>query len=141
MSTIQFALYRERPIDPQAVRSLYASVDWWPERTEEQIARVLRDDIAIGAWDAEQLVGFARVISDYCFHAYIDDVMVHPSYQHKGIGKLLMTHLIDALPHIETITLFCKSDLVPFYEQQGFRAFPSQTLLHRKGSTSSRSGI
>lgn len=132
MSTIKILFHRERPIDPQAIRSLYASVGWWPERTEEQIARVLRDDVAVGAWDADQLIGFARIVSDYSFHAYIDDVMVHPAYQREGIGKLLMTQILTALSHIETITLFCKSDLIPFYEAHGFRAFPSQMVMHRK---------
>jgi hypothetical protein len=37
MSIIETSLHQERPIDPQAVRSLYTSVGWWPERTEEQI--------------------------------------------------------------------------------------------------------
>jgi GNAT superfamily N-acetyltransferase len=133
MSTIEIFLYQERPIDPQAVHALYTSVDWWPERTEEQIAQILHNDVAIGAWDADRLVGFARTISDHCVHAYIEDVMVHPSYQQQGVGKLMLTRLIDALSHIDTLTLFCASDLVPFYEGRGFRVFPAQNVLHRKG--------
>ena len=132
MSSIEIFLHQERPIDPQAVRSLYTSVGWWPERTEEQIAHVLSSNVAIGAWDADGLIGFARIVSDQCFHAYIEDVMIHPTYQRKGIGGLLLTRLLNALPHVETITLCCQSDLVPFYEAQGFRAFPSQMVMHRK---------
>jgi len=132
MSTVEIFLHQERPIDAQSVRSLYSSVGWWPERTEEQIAYVLRQDVAIGAWDADHLIGFARIVSDHCLHAYIEDVIVYPSYQRRGIGRLLMTQLLDALSHIETITLFCTSDLVPFYEEQGFRVFPSQRILHWK---------
>lgn len=137
MPNIEVFLHQERPIDPQAVRSLYTSVDWWPERTEEQIALVLSHDVAVGAWDAERLVGFARVVSDHCFHAYIEDVMVLPAYQRKGIGNLLMERLLNALPHIETITLFCQSGLVPFYEKAGFRMFSSQKILHRNSLTPS----
>lgn len=139
MSTIEIFLHQERFIDSQAVHALYTSVDWWPERTEEQIAQVLRGEEAIGAWDAGCLVGFARIISDHCFHAYVEDVVVHPSYQHKGIGKLLLIRLIDTLSHIHTLTLFCNSDLVPFYEEQGFRVFPSHKVLHRKGGMSPHS--
>ncbi len=132
MSTVEIFLQQERPIDAQAVRSLYSSVGWWPERTEEQVAHVLHQDSAIGAWDADHLIGFARIVSDQCLHAYIEDVMVHPSYQHRGIARLLMARLLDALSHIETITLFCTPELVPFYEERGFRVFPSQRILHRK---------
>jgi GNAT superfamily N-acetyltransferase len=137
MSTIEIYLQQERSIDPQAVHALYRSMGWWPERTVEQIASVLKRDVAIGAWDGERLVGFARVVSDHCFHAYVDDVMTHPTYQHQGIGRRLLAHLVEALPHIETITLFCESELVHFYEELGFRAFPEQRVMHRKHTTPS----
>jgi len=140
MSTVEIFLHQERPIDSQAVYSLYTCVGWWPERTEEQIAHVLRQDVAIGAWDADHLIGFARIVSDHCLHAYVEDMMVHPSYQRRGIGRLLMTRLLDALSPIETITLFCTSDLVPFYEERGFRVFPSQRILHRQRVIPSHSG-
>ncbi|GHO56792.1 GNAT family N-acetyltransferase [Ktedonobacter robiniae] len=131
MSTIQIFLHEEQPIDPHAVRELYTSVEWWPERTEEQIAQVLASDVAVGAWDGERLVGFARVVSDHIFHAYIEDVMIHPTYQRRGIGQLLVSRLLEALPNVKTITLFCQEKLLPFYEIQGFRAFPSQVVMHR----------
>jgi ribosomal protein S18 acetylase RimI-like enzyme len=134
MSHFNIALYRERPIDPQAVHALYKSVDWWPERGEQELAAVLSSNLAIGAWDGERLIAFARVISDHRFHAYIDDVVVHPDYQRQGIGHQLLVKLLEELQHIETITLFCKSDLVAFYEQLGFRAFSSQMVMHQKGT-------
>jgi len=65
MPPIEIYLYQERPVDPQAVCALYTSVGWWPERTEEQIATVLSQDIAVCAWDPDRLVGFARSISDH----------------------------------------------------------------------------
>ena len=134
MTSFAIAFHRERPIDARALRVLYNSVDWWPERQEEEIAQVLSNDLAIGAWDKNQLIGFARVVSDQCFHAYIEDVVVHPDYQHKGIGNLLLRALLEKLQHIETITLFCQTELIPFYEQLGFRAFPSQQIMHQKGA-------
>lgn len=48
MPSITILLHHDRPIDPQAVRELYASIDWWPERSEEEIARVLDETLAIG---------------------------------------------------------------------------------------------
>jgi ribosomal protein S18 acetylase RimI-like enzyme len=97
----------ERAIDPQAVKALYATVDWWPEREEADIARVLRADLAVGAWENTVVVGFARVVTDQHFRAFIEDVVVHPAYQQRGIGTLLLTKLLGALQHIETITVFC----------------------------------
>lgn len=134
MPPIDIALHQERAIDAKAVCELYQSVGWWPERKAEQIAFVLEQNIAIGAWDGACLIGFARVISDQCFHAYIDDVVVHPEYQSRGLGSLLVASLLDALYNVTTVTLFCAPGDVSFYERQGFRARTSQVVLHRKAS-------
>lgn len=93
---------------------------------------MLQGALAVGAWEGEHLVGFARVVSDQRFHAYIDDVAVQPDHQRRGLGRLLLTKLLAGLQEIETVTLFCHLSLVPFYEEQGFRAFPSQVLMHRQ---------
>ncbi|MBO0779430.1 MAG: GNAT family N-acetyltransferase [Ktedonobacteraceae bacterium] len=134
MASVEIFLHEERPIDPQEVLALYALFGWWPDRTTEEIAYVLNNDLAVGAWDEGQLVGFARVVSDHCFHTYIEDVMVHPTYQKISIGSLILSRLMEALPTTEIVTLFCQAELVPFYEKQGFRAFPSQVIMHRKGA-------
>ena len=39
MTGVEIAFHHERPIDPQAVRELYTSVNWWPLRTPEEIAQ------------------------------------------------------------------------------------------------------
>lgn len=132
MPTVKILLHQEQPIHPQAVRALYTAMNWWPERTEEQIAQILTTHIAIGAWDKKRLIGFARIISDHCFHAYIEDVMIHPAYQRQSIGKRLISRLLEAIAHIETVTLFCEVDLIPFYEKLDFRALPAQVVMHRK---------
>jgi GNAT superfamily N-acetyltransferase len=132
--SFEIEFHRERPINPRAVRDLYSSEGWWPERQEQEIARVLSSDLAVGAWEGNQLVGFARVVSDQHFHAYIEDVVVRPDRQQMGIGSLLLTRLIEALQHIETISLFCQPELLRFYEHQGFRASSSQRVMHRKRS-------
>ncbi|GHO98217.1 N-acetyltransferase [Reticulibacter mediterranei] len=139
MTLFDFTFHHERPIEPEMVRKLYDAVGWWPEREEQEIAAVLSGDLAIGAWDGERLIGFARVISDHRLHAYIDDVMVHPDYQRQGVGRQMLTKLLAALQHIETITLFCQPELREFYRQSGFRAFPSQVVMHQKGNDDHRS--
>lgn len=132
MPSFDITLHQERPIHPQAVRELYATVGWWPERQEQELAHVLDSDLAIGAWAGDRLVGFARVISDGCFHAYIDDVLVHLDYLREGLGSLLLNKLLASLHYVETITLFCEPELVSFYEKQGFQAWKSQIIMHRK---------
>lgn len=125
--------HTERQIDARQVRALYDQVDWWPNRQSEAIAQVLSQDIAVGAWAGDELVGFVRAVSDGEFHAYIEDVVVHPNYRRRGIARHMLTRLIEVLKHIETISLFCAPELVALYEQAGFRAGRRQVVMHRPG--------
>lgn len=131
MPTVVLALHTQRPISPQAIRTLYDLVDWWPERSGEDIALVLEHGPAVGAWLGEELIGFARAVTDGKLRAYIEDVMVHPAHRRQGVGEQLMETLLAALAQIETISLFCEPGLVAWYEQYNFRLRSSQRVLHR----------
>ena len=48
---------------------------------------MLKNSKGIGVWEENELVGFARVVSDGVFRAYIEDVVVHESVRNKGIGE------------------------------------------------------
>ena len=130
--SVEVVSHHERPIDSQSIHVLYETAGWWPLRTQEEIAQMLSNALAVGAWQGNHLIGFARAVSDQHFRAFIEDVLVHPTYRQMGLGRLLLAKLLNALPHIETITLFCHPDLVPFYEEHGFRVFPSQMVMHRE---------
>lgn len=130
--TIAILTHTERAIPPSAVLALYRVVAWlWISRPPDVLATVLDHHPAVGAWDGERLIGFARAVTDGHFRAYIEDVIVHPDYQRQHIGQELMAHLLTSLTHIDVISLFCQSELRPFYEQLGFQARGQQMVLHK----------
>ena len=129
---IAIASHQERPIDARDVRGLYDSVQWWPDRTRDDIAAVLAAGPAVGAWDGDRLVGFARAVTDGHLRAYIEDVVVHPDHRHAGIATALLDQLIAALGSIETVSLFCEPALIELYERQRFRPRRSQVVMHRR---------
>jgi GNAT superfamily N-acetyltransferase len=130
MAEVVTKLHRERSIPPQAVRDLYSHAGWWPERTVAQIERVLDAAPAVGAWDGDRLVGFARIVTDGVCRAYVEDVVVHEQYRGRGIGRALMDRLLNEVDDGLVVSLFCKPWLVPFYERQGFQP-ANQVVLHR----------
>lgn len=123
----------ERPITPKSVLALYAEAGWWPERTPEQVARLLEAGPAVGAWDGDHLVGFARSVTDGVCRAYIEDVIVTEPMRGGSLGRRLMEALRERLDATlapgAVVSLFCGPDLVPFYEWNGF-AFTSQRVGH-----------
>lgn len=127
---VDVAPHQVRPIPPEAVRRLYEHVGWWPRRAHADIARLLAAGPAIGAWADGALIGFARAVTDGPARAYVEDVVVRDVYRRRGVGTLLLTRLLDELAHVETVSLFCAADLVPFYAAHGFEP-TTQVVMHR----------
>ncbi|MDH3228132.1 MAG: GNAT family N-acetyltransferase, partial [Thermoleophilia bacterium] len=53
---------------------------------------------AVVATEGEQVVGFARAMSDGAFAVYIADILVLPELQRQGIGRSLVKELLDRYP-------------------------------------------
>jgi GNAT superfamily N-acetyltransferase len=129
---VQYLCSKEKTICAKELKKLYQDAGWWEDRTEEDLDVMLKREIAVGAWLENTLIGFARAVTDGRFRAYIEDVVVLHTYQKSGIGKKLVTRLLDELTHIDIISLFCEEDLIPFYEKNKFKHSKSQFVMHRK---------
>ena len=117
----------EKTISPVQVQDLCASVGW-SKRDPVLIARALNYSLAVvSAWDKETIVGFARATGDQVFNATIWDVAVRPSYQKRGVGRLLMHELLKDLDSygIPLITLYADPGTDGFYKRFGFSTDPS----------------
>lgn len=87
-----YAGYRAEEILP-----LYASAGWTnytqnPEMLESAYQNSL---LALAAYDGGQLVGVIRVVGDGCSIVLIQDILVLPEYQRRGIGTMLMRAVME----------------------------------------------
>lgn len=117
----------DKNISPLQVQDLCASVGW-SRRDPVLIAKALNFSLAVvSAWDKEMMVGFARATGDQVFNATIWDVAVRPSYQKRGVGRLLMVELLKDLDSysIPLITLYADPGTDGFYKRFGFSTDPS----------------
>lgn len=129
---VEYQSYDERKIHAPELMNLYRCAGWWEERQRTDIDRMLESTISVGAWKDGELIGFARALSDGKFRAYIEDVVIHIQYQKAGIGRVLVAKLLEELSPIDIISLFCKEELIPFYEKNNFNYSKSQFVMHRK---------
>lgn len=76
----------------------------------------------IACFDNGRLVGYIDTVSNGVTDAYIQDLMVHPDYQGKGIGSALMNKTIEYLRtnKIYMISVVFEEKLLPFYKRFGF---------------------
>jgi GNAT superfamily N-acetyltransferase len=111
--------------------------EWWTNaRRDEDVARMLaHTDLVVGACDdsSGQLVGFVRILTDRVFKALIFDVIVAQTHRHTGLGQQLVQYALDhpMLAQVAHIALYCKPELIPFYEQWGFSVPPDVNLMRK----------
>lgn len=79
-------------------------------------------------FDDEDLVGFGRAISDGEYQAAIYDVAVHPGYQGKGIGKLIVQTIVENNPNCNFI-LYASPGKEKFYEKENFKRMKTGMAL------------
>ncbi|MDJ0509006.1 MAG: GNAT family N-acetyltransferase [Crocosphaera sp.] len=117
---------REREIDLYELEELCDAVGW-ARRPLRKVKRALTYSfMVVSAWEVKanrkRLIGFARATSDHAFNATIWDVVIHPRFQNKGLGKGMMQYMIRQLrsEDISNITLFADPQVVNFYRRLGF---------------------
>ena len=129
-----------RAISAHDVRRLYDGAGWWPGWDHAEIGRAVEASVAVGAWDGQRLVGFARAISDGVHRAYVEDVVIDPDYRGQRIGERVVEALIELLEGVHIVSLFCEPDRVRFYARSGFRPSETQVMMHREPGASGRPG-
>jgi len=110
---------------PEQLHRLYLE-EWWTNRRElDDVRRMLEgSDVVIGFVDEESgvLAGFARVLTDDVYKALVLDVIVDERYRGTGLGARLMDEVVDhpRLRDVAHFELYCRPELVSFYERWGF---------------------
>jgi N-acetyltransferase len=112
--------------------------EWWTGgRSLEDVRRMLdatRILVAFVDPNSERLIAFARAITDQTYKALILDVIVDSSWRGQRLGKMLMDELLahPALAQVQHFELYCRPELVPFYERWGFKE-PAGLRFMRRG--------
>ena len=78
----------------------------------------------VTAWFNGRMIGAGRLISDGVCYGTLFDVGVLPEYQKKGVGKGIMTKLLEGNDHLQvyTTSAFGSED---FFKKLGFKRHKS----------------
>lgn len=109
---------------------LYESAGWtaYTCDAERLLHSVLGSAHVVCAWDRDALVGLARVVSDFGTLVYLQDVLVNPDLHRQGIGRRLISRVLEPFADVRQTVLLTDSDpgLSAFYSSLGFiEASPS----------------
>jgi ribosomal protein S18 acetylase RimI-like enzyme len=103
----------------------------WPTYGSDVVEKALsKTFFSVCVFDEGTIVGMGRVIGDDAIYFHIQDVIIHPSWQGQGIGKLIVEQL---LKYIESksvsssnVGLMCSKGREAFYQKFGFTSRPSE---------------
>ena len=83
-------------LQTERLTELY-QLEWWTRgRTLEQVTTMLThsDNIFGMVTEEQELIGFARVLTDYVFKALVLDVIVVAEHRGEGLGRRLMEEVL-----------------------------------------------
>lgn len=109
----------------EELHSLFKNEWWTQNRQPSEIKQMVKNsDVVIGLINDEskELVGFARVITDTLYRAFIFDVIAKASYRNSGIGTILMSNILShpLVKDVDRVELYCPARLISYYEKFGF---------------------
>jgi len=102
----------------------------WDGRVEKYRRKIGNSYFCVTCFDNDVLVGYADVVSDGVDDAYIRDVIVHPDYQHRGIGSTLLSMITRRIrtDGIKMVHVIFEPSLEPFYKKAHFRIMYSGVI-------------
>lgn len=104
---------------------------WAKERTREQTEKAIKNSLSFGVYKGENLIGFARVITDFATFAYLGDVFILDEFRGQGLSKWLMEVIINH-PDLQDLRrwILATKDAHRLYEKFEFSAlkFPTRWM-------------
>ena len=105
------------------------TTDWF-QLDDEVVRESLENDLfALTAYDGDKLVGMGRVVGDGAIYFYIQDIIVIPEYQGRGVGSIIMESIeayLDSVAYNNSfIGLMAAEGVAEFYHRFGYKERPA----------------
>ncbi len=123
--------YKENALCYEDYRKLRESVGWLLF-SKEQTQKALNNSLyTVIAAEDNQTIGMGRLIGDGMYYM-IADIVVQPDYQKQGIGKKIISMIMEYVDRTtpiggrSSIQLIAEKGKETFYEKMGFKIIPHE---------------
>lgn len=133
-------IYITKKIDKSKIKevvSLLHKSEWAKERKEEEIEKSIENSKCYVLHNGEdEIIGFARIITDFVTTFYLMDVIVDKAYRGQGLGKMLLDNVMKDVGNLYGI--LHTDSAQRFYEAYGFvvtsTSESGESIMERKRS-------
>ena len=116
------------------IKEIYESCHWQSYlNDDDKLIKAIQNSLDIqGYYLNNQLIGFIRVVGDGQHIILIQDLIIHPSFQHQGYGSKLLHYILEKYNDVRMITLFTDADDVidnAFYKKHDFELIIQKNMV------------
>lgn len=121
---MRFTIREYRDYNEEEILRLYESVGWIAYTRSPDVLRCgfEKSLLTLGAYDGDELLGIVRVVGDGETVVFVQDLLVFPEYQRKGIGSGLLGEVLSRYGNVRQIELVTDDTekTKSFYKSLGF---------------------
>jgi predicted GNAT family N-acyltransferase len=108
-------------ISTDKVCELLGNTYWANNRKREITIKAIENSICIGIYLKEEMIGFARIVTDYATMYWLCDVIIDEKHRKNSLGKKLM-EIITQMKELDGMFgILATSDAHGLYEKYGFK--------------------
>lgn len=95
---------------------------WGKGRSLEVVKKSIENSLPFGVYYKKEMIGFARVLTDYATFAWVADVFILTKHRSKGLSKWLMETILSH-PELQGFRrwVLATKDAHELYRRFGFR--------------------
>ena len=113
-------IYTSENIDWEALSHLYKIAPLGDKKPENLKIVFSNSRYVCFVYEDVLLVGVGRALADGVDCSYLCDVAIHPDFQGLGIGKAIVSKLVEFSKDHTKIILYANPGKEPFYAKLGF---------------------
>lgn len=84
-------------IDPNILSNFRKELGWLELPIEQYKKAINNSMINVSVYEEDTCIGIGRIVGDNHYKGMLTDIMIRPSHRGLGIGKLIVTTLIETV--------------------------------------------
>jgi GNAT superfamily N-acetyltransferase len=107
-------------VDLDITYKLLKETYWGHRRPRDVVSGMIKYSLCFSLLHDNKQIGFARAVSDYTVFSWIADVVIHPEHRGKGLGKWMLSCIIEHPKIRMTQMVLQTGDAHLLYKKYGF---------------------
>ncbi len=118
----------------EAIKYIYKKESWNAYlKDDEKLIRAFDNSLyTVGAFDDDRLIGFIRCVGDGEHILLVQDLIITPEYQKRGIGTYLFKSIMEKYSDVRSFIVITDIDDVvdnKFYQSFNFKKIQDRNMV------------